>query len=79
MNGMTNATRISATLPPDLTAFLDEYQQAHHLDSRSAALAEAIRALRERELLAAYAELGEAQASGAETYPADNLDGLGEA
>ncbi len=76
MSGMTNATRISATLPPDLSAFLDDYQQAHHLDSRSAALADAVRALRERELLAAYAELGEAQASGRETYPDDNADGL---
>ena len=76
MNGMTNATRISATLPPDLSAFLDKYQQAHQLDSRSAALADAVRALRERELLAAYAELGEAQASGQETYPDDNADGL---
>lgn len=44
LNGMTKATRISATLPSDLTTFLDEYQQAHHLDSRSAALTEAIRA-----------------------------------
>lgn len=76
MNGMTNATRISATLPPDLTAFLDDYQQTHRLDSRSAALADAVRALRERELLAAYAELGAAQASGQELYPADNADGL---
>ena len=73
---MTNATRISATLPPDLTEFLDTYQQAHQLDSRSAALADAVRALRERELLAAYAELGAAQASGQEHYPADNADGL---
>lgn len=76
MNGMANATRISATLPPELTTFLDEYQQAHRLDSRSAALADAVRALRERELLAAYAELGEAQANGQERYPADNADGL---
>lgn len=76
MNGMTNATRISATLPPELSAFLDDYQQTHGLDSRSAALADAVRALRERELLAAYAELGEAQASGQETYPDDNTDGL---
>lgn len=73
---MTNATRISATLPPDLTAFLDEYQQAHKLESRSAALAEAIRALRQRELEAAYRELGEAQRLGLELYPPDNTDGL---
>ena len=76
IDGMTNATRISATLPPDLTTFLDEYQQTHRLDSRSAALAEAIRALRDRELHSAYAELGAAQQAGRETYPADNADGL---
>ncbi|MFC5848376.1 hypothetical protein [Deinococcus petrolearius] len=76
---MAKFEQVSATLPAELVAFLDGYQHAHHLDSRGAALAEAIRALQERELLADYAELGEAQASGAETYPADNLDGLGEA
>lgn len=73
---MTNATRISATLPPDLTAYLEQYQQAHGLETRSAALAEAVRALRERELEAAYRELGEAQQQGLETYPPDNADGL---
>ncbi|MFK7603189.1 MULTISPECIES: CopG family ribbon-helix-helix protein [Deinococcus] len=73
---MTSATRISATVSADLADFLDEYQQTHGLDSRSAALAEAIRALRERVLDAAYQELGDAQRAGQETYPADNLDGL---
>lgn len=73
---MAHGTRISATLPPDLTAFLDEYQHAHKLDSRSAALAHAVRALRERELLTAYTELGTAQVRGQETYPRDNADGL---
>ena len=76
INSMANATRISATLPPDLSAFLNAYQQTYRLDSRSAALAEAVRALRERELLTAYAELGDAQASEQETYPDDNADGL---
>lgn len=73
---MAHGTRISATLPPDLLAFLDEYQHARKLDSRSAALADAVRALRERELQTAYAELGEAQASGQEIYSQDNADGL---
>ena len=76
MDGMTNATRISATLPPDLAAFLDQYQETHHLSSRSAVLAEAVRALRDQTLQDAYRELGEAQRSGQEAYPADNLDGL---
>ncbi|GGI88041.1 MULTISPECIES: ribbon-helix-helix domain-containing protein [Deinococcus] len=74
---MTNSiTRISATLPEELRAFLTSYQERHQLESRSAALAEAIRALRERELEQAYRELGAAQAAGLETYPPDNLDGL---
>lgn len=71
-----NITRISATLSEELGAFLTSYQKRHQLESRSAALAEAIRALRERELEAAYRELGAAQAAGLETYPSDNLDGL---
>ena len=73
---MTNATRISATLSSDLTAYLDKYQQEHGLDSRSAALAAAVRALRDRELEEAYRELGEAQRRGLESYPPDNTDGL---
>lgn len=76
---MTNATRISATLPPDLTLYLEQYQRAHGLESRSAALAAAVRALRDRELEAAYRELGEAQRQGLETYPPDNMDGLEDA
>ena len=76
IGGMNNATRISATLPSDLAAFLNKYQETHNLGSRSAALADAVRALRDRTLQDAYRELGEAQQSGRETYPADNLDGL---
>ena len=72
-------TRISATLPQDLGAFLTRYQQRHQLASRSAALAEAIRALQAHELEQAYRELGEAQASRLETYPAENFDGLEQA
>lgn len=80
ISNMTNSvTRISATLPEELGAYLSSYQERHQLESRSAALAEAIRALRERELEQAYRELGEAQAAGLEMYPADNLDGLEQA
>lgn len=78
LNGMTNATRISATLPSDLTSYLDHYQQLHGLETRSAALAAAVRALRDAEMQAAYRELGAAQEKGLEQYPSDNLDGLGE-
>ena len=51
-------------------------QKVGDWEGAGAALAEAVRALRERELYAAYAELGEAQATGREQYPDDNADGL---
>ncbi|MFC6616547.1 ribbon-helix-helix domain-containing protein [Deinococcus radiophilus] len=73
---MSYATRISATLPPELSHFLDDYQKRHGLDTRSAALAEAVRALQTSELEAAYRDLGNAQAEGLELYPANNMDGL---
>ena len=76
MTNTTNAVRISATLPPELANFLDEYQAVHALESRSAALAEAVMALREQSLQEAYRELGDAQRAGLETYPPDNTDGL---
>ncbi|WP_293910958.1 hypothetical protein [Deinococcus sp.] len=68
--------RISATLSQELATFLDEYQAAHALGSRSAALAAAVNALRDQTLHAAYAELGAAQRAGLEQYPDDNADGL---
>lgn len=77
LNGrLPTPVRIYATLPSDLAAFLTEYQTAHALPSLSAALAEAVTALRANELAEAYRELGEAQRAGSEKYPANNLDGL---
>ena len=76
IDSMSYATRISATLPTELSRFLDDYQKRHGLDTRSAALAEAVRALQTSELEAAYRDLGTAQAEGLELYPADNVDGL---
>lgn len=68
--------RISATIPSDLLAFLDAYQRDRALGSRSVALREAIAALKERELARGYAELGQAQRDGLETYPPEHTDGL---
>lgn len=68
--------RISATLPRDLIAFLDDYQRRHGLGSRSAALAEAVRALQTHELEVAYRKLDAAQVEGLEVYPDANADGL---
>jgi hypothetical protein len=68
--------QIEASLSADLAVFLSEYQAAHGLPSLSAALAAAVKALREQPLLVAYRELGEAQRAGLATYPPDLMDGL---
>ncbi len=73
---MTNNVRLSATIPKDLMQFLDSYQHQHSLKSRSAALAIAIKVLREKGLQEAYEELGQAQQTFPNMYPADNTDGL---
>ncbi len=76
MRSDTNAARLSATIPVELLSFLETYQRDHALESRSAALVEAIQALRQRELQRGYEELGRAQREGLEVYPSENTDGL---
>jgi Arc/MetJ-type ribon-helix-helix transcriptional regulator len=46
--------KVSVSLPGDDVAFLDEYARERGLDSRSAALQQAVRLLRAAELGAAY-------------------------
>ena len=46
--------KISVSLEADDVSFLDEYAQAHGSPSRSAAVAAAVRALRESSLQGAY-------------------------
>ncbi len=46
--------KVSVSLPAEDVAFLDAYAQAHKIPSRSAAVQEAIRAFRLRDLDAAY-------------------------
>jgi Arc/MetJ-type ribon-helix-helix transcriptional regulator len=72
----TNAVKVSVTLPPELVAYADAYQHSHSLASRSEVVAQALRALREAELAAGYAELGWAQLAGECDYPSDVPDGL---
>ncbi|BDP42771.1 hypothetical protein DAETH_27400 [Deinococcus aetherius] len=45
------ARRVTVTLPAALALYLDEYRQTHGLASRSEAVAHAVRALHEKELL----------------------------
>ena len=66
--------RLEVSLTAELMAVLDDYWAAHAPSSRDEAVA--IRALRDREVDAAYAELGTAQRRVLELYPADNEDGL---
>lgn len=70
--------KLSVSLPDDDVRFLDEYAAAHSIASRSAALQQAIRALRLAELSGAYAgawqEWEEGDDAGAwETTSADGL------
>ena len=51
---MTNAHRKHVVLPPQTVAFLEEYQNRHHLGSFSATIEAAVQALRQQELQKEY-------------------------
>jgi Arc/MetJ-type ribon-helix-helix transcriptional regulator len=51
--------KVSVSIPEDLLRYAEQYGKARRLSSRSEVLAEAIRALRERELANGYRELAE--------------------
>ena len=51
------AQRMTISLPPEAARYLEEYQQAHHLSSRSEAVLKAVQALRDQQLAADYAAL----------------------
>ncbi|ADI14126.1 ribbon-helix-helix domain-containing protein [Truepera radiovictrix] len=69
---------ISARVDEVLLRYLDSYQRAHALKSRSEVLEQAIKALRERELSGQYAQaMAEWDASGdAELWDQTAGDGL---
>jgi Arc/MetJ-type ribon-helix-helix transcriptional regulator len=52
-NGHTT-TKLTVSLPTDLARFLEYYQKAHKLESRSAVIAKSLQQLRDAELAAAY-------------------------
>lgn len=70
---------ISARVDEALIQYLDSYQQAHAIKSRSEVLEQAIKALRERELSRQYAlAMAEWDASGdADLWDQTAGDGLG--
>ncbi|AZI41463.1 ribbon-helix-helix protein, CopG family [Deinococcus psychrotolerans] len=66
------AQRVTVSLPSNLATYLDEYQKSHKLSSRSEAVAQAIEALREKQLAEEYAEY----ARSGEFVDLENGDGL---
>ena len=77
MSNHTNVVRISATVPAELAAYLEHYQQAHGLETRSQALAQAIAALQQLEMLRGYEEIGLAERHGELLHDdLENVDGL---
>jgi Arc/MetJ-type ribon-helix-helix transcriptional regulator len=51
--------KVSVSLPEDLVRYAEQYRKSHRMSSRSEVLAEAVRALRERELAHGYRELAD--------------------
>ena len=66
--------RVTVSLPPALANYLEEYQKAHQISSRSEAIVQAIIALREKELAEAYADY----ARSGEFVDLETGEGLGE-
>lgn len=54
MKVVDKAQKISISLPASVLKYAEEYQKAHSLESRSDVLLEAMKALREKELLESY-------------------------
>ncbi len=70
--------KLSVSLPDADVAFLDAYAEAQGIESRSAVLHKAVRALRASELSAAYEDAWEEWGSTeAEAWEATVADGLG--
>jgi Arc/MetJ-type ribon-helix-helix transcriptional regulator len=71
--------KLSVSLPGEDVEFLDAYVRERHLDSRSAAVQQAVRLLRTGELSAAYEGAWDewASAEDAELWDGTSKDGLG--
>ena len=71
--------KVSVSLPDDDVRYLDEYARERGLESRSAALQQAVRLLRTGELGAAYAAAWEEWSSDddASAWESTTPDGLG--
>lgn len=78
--GSISSMKVSVSLPDEDVAFLDAYAEAHRLDSRSAALQEAVRVLRYGDLEGAYAAAWEdwSRADDAALWASTDADALGD-
>ncbi len=73
----SNSKKISISLAPELVAYTESYQRQHNLKSRSEVISEAVRALRERELIADYRAMSEDYKEQPDLWVDSNLaDGL---
>ena len=70
------AQRMTISLPPDAAHYLEQYQQAHHLSSRSEAVLKAVQALRDQQLAADYAALAREDNPERARFLEGNTDGL---
>lgn len=68
--------KLSVSLPDDDIAFLDEVARTRSLESRSAALQAAVRALREQSLVEAYMEAYLEDDADLELWDATSGDGI---
>ena len=69
--------KLSVSLPDEDVAFLDAYAESQGIESRSAALHKAVRALRASELAAAYEDAwDEWSATEAEAWEPTVADGI---
>lgn len=69
--------KLSVSLPDDDVAFLDQVVLERSLDSRSAALQAAVRALRERSMVEAYLEAYLESRDESRAWDSVTGDGLG--
>jgi Arc/MetJ-type ribon-helix-helix transcriptional regulator len=68
--------KLSVSLPDDDVAFLDAYAESHRIESRSAAVHQAVRLLRASELAPAYDEAFAEFAAEQEIWDTASADGL---
>ncbi len=73
----SNSKKISISLDQELVAYTESYRRQHNLKSRSEVISEAVRALRERELIADYRTMSEDYKERPDLWVDSNLaDGL---